>query len=259
METQIARQPSQTEVLFVSNTASSPSLGHRTTGRRIGWSCEVILLLLVLASRPGPTVALAAFYFIAGVLEVEVALVFGFVVLVLPVAAMLAVIARLVTCWSRARLPRRLMWIGMILLAATATCVKRAPWVPLALNTYVSNALPSERAYFYGFSVRLRCCVDIPAICAWARDNRGLYTADMPDAFAAGRVPRSVKWLRPWRASVEAADSTAVFEGIMVFLPETWILVVCQEEGPVPEFQMEALPVAPGVWLTWGGEHGAAP
>jgi hypothetical protein len=243
----------------MSDTASSAGLGQRITGRRIGWSCEFILLLLVLASRPGPTVALSASYFIAGVLEAEVALVLGFAVLAMPVAAMLAVIARLVTCWSRARLSRRLMWIGMILLAATATCAKRAPWVPLALNTYVSKALPSERAYLYGFSMRLRCCVDIPAIRAWARDYRGLYVEDMSDAFAAGRVPHSVKWLRPSCASVEAADSAAVFEGTMVFLPERWVLVICQEEGRVPDSGREPLRVAPGVWLTWAGQHGGAP
>jgi len=81
----------------------------------------------------------------------------------------------------------------------------------------------------------------------------------MSDAFATRRVPHSVKWLRPWQAWVEDSDSTAVFEGIMVFLPARWVLVVCQEADRVPTFQMEALRVAPGVWLTWGGEQGGAP
>jgi len=243
----------------VSDTVPSPDLAQGETRGRIGWSCELILLLLILASRPGPSLALSTFYFIAGLLDAMVALVVGFVALVMPAAAMLAVIARLLTCWSRARLSRRLVWVGMILLSATTTCARRPPWVPRALDTYVSQALPSQRAYLYGFRIRVLCCVDIPAIRAWARDNCGLCSGDMSDAFATCRVPHSVKWLGPWRASVEAADSTAVFEGIMVFLPETWVLVVYQEEGRVPHFDMEALRVAPGVWLTWAGEHGAAP
>jgi len=243
----------------MSNTALSPGVGQRITGRGIGWSFELILLLLILASRPGPSVLLCAMYFIAGLLEALVALVFGFAVFFLPAAAILAVIVRLVMCWSRARLLKRLVWIGMILLAVTAMVVKRAPWVPSALNTYASETSSSNRSYLYGLRIRVRCCVDIPAIRAWARENPGLYTSDMSDAFATGRVPHSVKWLSPWRAWVKADDFRAVFEGIMIFLPTRWVLVVCQENGPVPDFQMEALPVAPGVWLTWGGEYGGPP
>lgn len=243
----------------MSDTASSPDLAEGKAGKRIEWSCELILLLLVLASRPGPSVLLCAFYFIAGVLHAAMAWLFGFAAVFFPAAVMLAVIVRLVIWWSRARLLRRLVWIGLILLSATAMCVKRAPWVPLSLNTYVREVLPWHRAYLYGFRIRVRCCVDVPAIRTWARDNRGLHITEMSEAFAAGRVPDSVKWLGPSSAYVLPADSTAVFEGIMFWFNENWVLVVCQEDDHVPDFDMEALPVAPGVWLTRAGERGAAP
>jgi len=235
----------------MSDTASSPDLTEGKTGQRIGWSCELILLLLVVASRPGPSLALAAFYFIAGVLDSAMEWVFAFACLFIPPAVMLAMIVRLVIRWSRTRLFRRLVWIGMVLLSATAVPAKRAPWVPLSLNTYVSKVLPSDLAYLYGFRVRVQCCADVPAIRTWARDNRGLYITGMSDAFPAGRVPDSVKWLGPRSASVLPADSTAVFEGTMIWLNENWVLVVCQEDGRVPDFDREALPVARGVWLTW--------
>jgi len=234
----------------MSDTASSPDLAEGKAGKRMGWSCELILLLLVLASRPGPSLLLCAFYFIAGVLHVAMAWVFVFAVFFFPAAVVLVMIVRLVIRWSRARLLRRLVWIGIIVLSATAMCFKRAPWIPLALHTYVREVLPEDRAYLYGFRVKVRCCIDVPAIRTWARDNRGLYITKMSDAFAAGRVPDSVKWLEPSSTYVLPADSTAVFEGMMIWLRENWVLVVCQEDDHVPDFDTEALPVAPGVWLT---------
>ncbi len=253
------RQRPEAEALSMSDTASSPALAQGSARQRIGWPFDLILLLLVLASRPGPSLAQCAFYSTAGVLDALMAWIFGFAALIMPAAVMLAMGLRLVTGWSKARPLRRVIWIGMILLCAAAMPVKRPPWVPLAFDTYVSRVLPSERAYLYGFRMRVQCCIDVQAIRTWARDNRGFCTTEMSDAFAAGQVPACVKWLGPWSASVAAPDSTAVFDGIMVWLPERWILVVCQEDGHVPDFDMEALPVAPGVWLTWGGEYGAAP
>ena len=243
----------------MSDTASGPDSAEGEGRQRGGWCLELILLLLVLASRPGPSVLLCAFYYIAGLLHAAMAWVFGLAVLLLPAAVLLAMTVRLVIWWSRARLLRRLVWIGVIVLSVTAMCVKRAPWVPGDLNAYVGEVLPAQRAYLYGFRPVVQRRIDVEEIRRWAREHRGLENTELSDAVGAGRVPISVKRLEPWSASVRADDSTAVFEGVMFWLNERWVLVVCQEDGRAPDVDTEVLPVAPGVWLTWAGERGAAP
>lgn len=239
----------------MSGLAQADGSANVKTGHRIGWSWDLALLLLVLASRLGPALLLRIIHGIGGLVGDAIGMCVNWVLFLAPGLAMLAVILRLVHWWAEVGVPRRILWTGLVVVFAVAMGVKSLPWIAAPLDAHMAGAMSVERAYLYGFRERTRLCLDVPAIRTWARQNRGLDVADMDTAYATGQLPNSVWWLNPVSAYVLTDDAAAVFTGEMIWGGDVrWVLVVYQEDGRMLERGLDVLPVAPGVWLAWHGE-----
>jgi len=239
----------------MSRLAQADGSANAKASHRVGWSWDLTLLLLVLASRLGPALLLRIICGIGGLVGGAIAMCVDWGLFLAPGLAMLAVVLRLVHWWAAVGVARRILWTGLVVVFAVALGVKSLPWITAPLDTHMAGAMSVERAYLYGLRQRTRLCLDVQAIRTWARQSPGLDVADMGTMYATGQLPKSAWWLDPVSACVLTDDATAVFTGEMIWGGHVrWVLVVYQDDGRMLESGQDVLPVAPGVWLAWHGE-----
>ena len=215
----------------------------------MGWTWEALLALVVVASRPGPIILQTVLLFLSGLLGGLIGLGVMMAVLLGPAVALLVLLLRTVYCWRKARLGRRFVWLGLALLLSLAIPAKRLPWISELAENYFEVRSATEQAFLYGFRERVRFVIDVAAIRAWAKANRGL-RLDISEPLDLQQLPPSVRWLNPWYAA-SLDDSSAVFEGHVPYgaLHEFWVLGVYQEDNPSCGPESNALFIAPGVWV----------